>query len=86
MTGDKGRQKGDKADTSHNDQQEGKQEGRQKETEGRQGGHSDQQAGITLETQMNRNASWPAEKGGHQQCRHRTWETKGKKMTWETNE
>ena len=29
--------------------------------------------------QMSRNAAWPAEKGGHQQCRHRTWETKVKK-------
>ena len=29
--------------------------------------------------QMNRNAGWPAEKGGHQQCRHRTWEAKVKK-------
>ena len=28
---------------------------------------------------MNRNASWPAEKGGHQQCRCRTWEIKVKK-------
>ena len=28
---------------------------------------------------MNRNAAWPAEKGGHQRCRRRTWETKVKK-------
>ena len=49
--GDKRRQKGDKPDTvtetqrrqgGHNDQQEEKQEGRQKETEGSQDGHSDQ--------------------------------------------
>ena len=30
--------------------------------------------------QLNRNAAWPVEKGGHQQCRHRTWETKVKKL------
>ena len=29
-----------------------------------------------VKRQMNRNAAWPAEKGGRQQCRHRTWETK----------
>ena len=28
---------------------------------------------------MHRNAAWPAEKGGRQQCGHRTWDTKVKK-------
>ena len=28
--------------------------------------------------QMNRNAAWPAENGGHKQYRQRTWKTKSR--------
>ena len=72
-TGEKGRQKGE---GGHSDQQEG----RQRETSRTEGGHAvPQQGGHSSNSrlfgeiqkspwrQMNKNAAWPAEKGGHQQ-------------------